>query len=132
MFSPVWSSSSIPFYYSLFKTSSWVFWLLLISVIKGKKKLNRAHVNMSEMVCFTHPRLTLPVVSSPIQFCMFPCNWQAMFQVSWLAEYGAEIAVYNTEEGVYMGCDWDTHILTEELCSIWQVYKSFSGSNFAF
>lgn len=29
---------------------------------------------------------------------------------------GDEITVHNTEEGVHIGCDWDTYIWTEELC----------------
>lgn len=56
------------------------------------------------MMCYIHPHPTLPAVSNPIQFCTFPHNWQAMFQVSWLAENGDEITVHNTE-GVHMGCD---------------------------
>lgn len=44
-------------------------------------------------------------MSNPIQFCTFPHNWQVMFQVSWLVEDGDKITVYNTEEGVHMGCD---------------------------
>lgn len=59
---------------------------------------------MSEMMCYIHPHPTLPAVSNPIKFCTFPHNWQAMFQVSWLAENGDEITVHNTE-GVHMGCD---------------------------
>lgn len=59
---------------------------------------------MPERMCYIHPHLTLPAVSNPTQFCTFPRNWQAMFQVSWLAENGDEIAVHNTE-GVHMGCN---------------------------
>lgn len=72
--------------------------------------------------CVTYIHTLYPhLLAISIQFCI-SINWQALFQVSWLPEEGDEIAVHNTEEGVHTGCDGATCILTEALCSIWQVY----------